>query len=67
MHGWMLEATWLTRVPRFWGLIGDMDRITGMPAHEVVTEVGIHACFAGTALHRAFPFLVHAVPQKRSN
>jgi len=33
-----------------------------MPAHEVVMEVDIYACFVGAALHRAFPFLVHAGP-----
>jgi len=57
-----LEATELTLVPRLQGLISDMDRVIGMPTHEVVVEVGIHACFAGAALHRAFPFLVHAGP-----
>jgi len=39
-----------------------MDRIIGMPVHEVVMEVGIRARFVGAALHRAFPFLVHAGP-----
>ena len=33
-----LEATWRTLVPRFQGLISDMDRVTGMPAHEVVDQ-----------------------------
>jgi len=58
----MLEATELTLVPRFQGLISDMDRVIGMPVHKVVMEVGIRACFVGVALHRAFPFLVHAGP-----
>ena len=57
-----LEATERTLVPGVQGLISDVDRITGMPVHEVVVEVGIRACFAGAALHRAFLFLVHAGP-----
>jgi len=58
----MLEATELTLVPRLQGLMSDMDRIIGMPVHQVIMEVGIRACFVGAALHRAFPFLVHTGP-----
>jgi len=57
-----LEATELTLGPRLQGLICDMDRVIGVPMHEVVMEVGIRACFVGAALHRALPFLVHAGP-----
>jgi len=57
-----LEAAELTLVPRLQGLISDMDRIIGMPVHEVVMEVGIRTCFVWAALHRAVPFLVHAGP-----
>jgi len=48
--------------PRVQGLISEMDRVKGMPAHEVVMEVRIRACFAGAALHWAFPFHVHTGP-----
>jgi len=57
-----LEATELTLVPGLQGLISEVDRVIGMPVHEVVMEVGIRACLVGAALHRAFPFLVHAGP-----
>jgi len=61
-RGRALEATELMLVPRLQGLISEMDRVIGMPVHEVVMEVGICACFVGAALHRASPFLVHAGP-----
>jgi len=59
-----LEATELTLGPRLQGLISDMDRIIGMPAHEVVMEVGIRACFVGacTRLVLKFMFIWHNVP-----
>ena len=57
-----LKATQRTLGPWVQRLISDMDRVIGMPVHEMVMEVGIRACIVGAALHRALPFLVHAGP-----
>jgi len=39
-----------------------MDRVIGVPVHEVGAEVEICAGFVGAGIHRALPFLVHAGP-----